>query len=75
MRAIGKVQQINSYAFDIEQLALANYKKAKITEMPVEVNYTREGSFSRIRFGAIVKMFGDTIKIWWDLRIRKKYSF
>lgn len=75
IRAIGKVQQINSYAFDIEQLALANSKKAKIAEMPVEVHYTREGSFSRISLGTIIGMFFDTIKIWWDLRIRKKYSF
>ena len=67
-------QQISSYAFDIEELALANSKGAKITEMPVEVHYTREGSFSRIRFGAIVKMFFDTLKIWWDLRIAHKYK-
>ena len=74
LRAIGKVQKINSYAFDIEQLALANSRKARIAEMPVVVHYVREGSFSRISIGAIFKMFGDTWKIWWNLRIRKTYK-
>jgi len=74
LRSIGKVQRINSYAFDIEQLALANSKKARIAEMPVVVHYVREGSFSRISIGAIFRMFGDTWKIWWNLRIRKSYK-
>ena len=74
LRSIGSVQKVNSYAFDIEQLALANYKKAVIREMPIEVHYARSGSFSRISLGAIFKMFFDTIGIWWNLRIRKKYS-
>lgn len=75
IRAIGSVQKINSYAFDIEQLALANSKKAVIREMPIELHYTREGSLSRINIKAIFKMFFDTIRIWWNLRVRKTYSF
>ncbi len=74
LRTIGSVQRISSYAFDIEQLALAHYKGADIREMPVEVHYVRTGSFSRIRIGSIFKMFFDTINIWWNLRVRKKYG-
>ncbi|MBR6485002.1 MAG: glycosyltransferase [Clostridiales bacterium] len=65
--------KVNGYAFDIEILALANSKGAVITEMPVRVGYTRDESFGRIRFKDIWKMFTDTIGIWWNLRIRKKY--
>ena len=74
LRAIGKVQQVRGYAFDIEELALANSTGAVIKEMPVEVHFSRKGSFSRISFGAIFRMFCDSIKIWWDLRIRKRYK-
>ena len=74
LRRIGKVQQVSGYAFDIEELALANSTGAVITEMPVEVHYGRSGSFARIKVGAIWKMFCDSIKIWWDLRVRKKYQ-
>ena len=56
------------------ELALANSTGAVITEMPVEVHYGRSGSFARIKVGAIWKMFCDSIKIWWDLRVRKKYQ-
>ncbi len=74
LRSIGKVQQIRGYAFDIEELALANSTGARIVEMPVEVHFGRNGSFARIKLGAIVRMFFDSLKIWWDLRIRKKYQ-
>ncbi|SCW69732.1 Glycosyl transferase family 2 [Ruminococcaceae bacterium YRB3002] len=74
LRRIGGVQMVDSYAFDIEQLALANSVGAVIVEMPVEVVYTREGSMSRIKIGAIFGMFCDTIRIWWKLRVKKAYK-
>lgn len=51
------------FAYDIEVLALANEKGAKIIEMPVTINFTREAGFSRIGVGDIVKVFSDTMKI------------
>ena len=48
-------------------------KKAKLVEMPVELNYTRGQSFGRIKFKDVWKMFTDTWKIWWNLRIKKNY--
>ena len=66
--------KVKGYAFDIEILALAAQQKATIIEMPVEVNYTRTESFSRIRVSDIVKMFTDTISIWWNIKVVKKYN-
>ncbi len=73
IREIAPLRRIDGYAFDIELLALASKKKAKLIEMPVELNFSRITSFGRIRFRDVWKMFTDTWKIWWNLRIRKNY--
>ncbi|MBR3341055.1 MAG: glycosyltransferase family 2 protein [Clostridiales bacterium] len=73
IREIAPLRRIDGYAFDIELLALATKKKAKLVEMPVELNYTRGQSFGRIKFKDVWKMFTDTWKIWWNLRIKKNY--
>ena len=73
IREIVPLRKIEGYAFDIELLALASKKKAKIIEMPVVLNYSRGESFGRIKFKDVWKMFTDTWKIWWNLRIRKTY--
>lgn len=75
IKRVVKVQQIKGFAFDIEQLALLNNLGATIKEMPVEVNFSRQESFGRIRIKDILRMFSDTLKIWWNLRIRKSYKF
>ena len=74
IRKIVKVRQIKGYAFDIELLALAAHKGATIEEMPIVLHYTREESFSRIKIRDIWKMFTDTWKVWWRLRITHKYA-
>ena len=73
IREIAPLRKIEGYAFDIELLALASKKKAKLVEMPVVLNYTRGQSFGRIRFGDVWKMFTDTWKIWWNLKVKKSY--
>ena len=73
IREIAPLRKINGYAFDIELLALASKKKAKLLEMPVELNFARGESFGRIKFKDVWKMFTDTWKIWWNLRIKKSY--
>ena len=73
IREIAPLRKIDGYAFDIELLALASKKKAKIVEMPVVLNYSRGESFGRIKFKDVWKMFTDTWKIWWNLRIAKTY--
>ena len=74
IRKIAPLRKVDGFAFDIELLALANKCGAKLVEMPVELNFTRGQSFGRIKFKDVWKMFTDTWKIWWDLRIRKKYQ-
>lgn len=64
--------RIKGYAFDIEILSLCIRKKAKILEMPVEINFQRLGT-GRIKIKDIIKMFSDTVSIWWNLVIRKTY--
>ena len=73
IRKLAPLRKVDGFAFDIELLALANKCGAKLLEMPVELNFTRGQSFGRIKFKDVWKMFTDTWKIWWDLRIRKKY--
>ena len=74
LREIRPLLKVEGYAFDIEMLMLAASRGAKIIEMPVKVEYTRNTSFGRIRFGDVWKMFTDTWGIWWDLRIAKRYG-
>ena len=74
IRKVAAVQTIHGYAFDIEMLALASKCGARLVEMPVKLNYTRNTSFGRIRTKDVIRMFTDTLKIWWNLRIRKTYS-
>ena len=74
IRKVAPAQTIYGYAFDIEMLALASKCGARLVEMPVILNYTRNTSFGRIRTKDVFRMFTDTWKIWWNLRIRKSYS-
>ena len=74
IRKVASAQTICGYAFDIEMLALASKCGARLIEMPVELNYSRNTSFGRIRTKDVFRMFTDTWKIWWNLRIRKSYS-
>ena len=73
IREIVPLRRIDGYAFDIELLALASKKKSSLIEMPVELNFTRGESFGRIKFKDVWKMFTDTWKIWWNLKIKKSY--
>lgn len=55
--------QTKGFAYDIEILAMANVYGAKIAEMPIVLNFTRETGFSRIGIGDIIKVFRDTFII------------
>lgn len=74
IKKVASLQKVKGFAFDIEQLAMANKLGAKIEEMPITLNYTRAASFGRIKFKDVFKMFTDTMKIWWELRVTKKYK-
>lgn len=55
--------QTRGFAYDIEILAIANLYGARIAEMPIVLNFSRETGFSRIGMGDIVKVFKDTFAI------------
>lgn len=74
IKSIVPIMTVKGYAFDIEMLALSVRRGAVIREMPVRVNYTRDQSFGRIKIGDIVKMFTDTLALWWNMRVMKKYD-
>lgn len=74
IKEIAPKLKTKGFAFDIEILALASEKGAKITERPITLEFKRNNSFGRIKFKDIWKMFTDTIKIWWNLKIRKQYK-
>ena len=73
IKKVAPLLRVSGYAFDIEVLALCSHEGAKIDEMPVEIVFKRNASFGRISIGDIFKMFGDTLGIWWNLRIRRSY--
>ena len=70
---IGMVKT-KGYAYDIEILAVAARQGYKIIEQPVELKYTRQKSFGRIRLKDIFKMAYDTLLIFFWLKIEKRYD-
>lgn len=73
IKEIAPKLKTSGFAFDIEILALASAQKAKIEERPITLEFTRGESFGRIKFKDVLKMFTDTIKIWWNLKITHRY--
>lgn len=72
IKPIARELKTSGYAFDIEILARANKIGCRILEMPVQLEYKRntEHGIPRIRIGDICSMFIDTLKIFWDIKIR-----
>lgn len=72
IKPIAEELKTSGYAFDIEILAKANQFGCRILEMPVRLEYKRglENSSVRIRIKDIFSMFIDTLKIFWDIKIR-----
>lgn len=74
IKEISPKQRVDGFAFDIEVLALASSMGATIKQMPVNIVFTRNESFGRIKVSDVWKMFTDTWKIWWNLKIRRNYK-
>lgn len=73
--ALKKILQkirIREYAFDLELMVCANKNKFKIVEAPIIVNPRRK--FRRIRAKDVLKIFRDTIKIFYRLYIVRYYD-
>lgn len=72
IKPIAEELKTSGYAFDIEILARANLIGCRIQEMPVQLEYKRgmDNGTARIRLKDICSMFIDTLKIFWDIKIR-----
>ncbi len=72
IKPIAESLKTSGYAFDIEILARATHLGCRIAELPVHLEYQRgmEQGASRIRLLDVCSMFFDTLKIFWDIKIR-----
>lgn len=72
LKPIAAELKTSGYAFDIEILARASQMGCRILEMPVCLEYKRglKNGTVRIRINDIISMFIDTLKIFWDIKIR-----
>lgn len=58
---------VSGFAFDVELLALAQKAGFQMDEYPVELTYKRTRSLERIKVMHILRMFTDTLKIFFEL--------
>ncbi len=63
---------VKRFAFDIEVLAVANRLGYKMTEAPVTLYFRRK--FGRVDLGEVLKIFRDTLAIFYRLRLRRYYD-
>lgn len=71
MEALGRML-VKAYAFDLELLAIAHQRGAKIAEAPVEINFGSK--FGCLKAHTIKTMAIDTLAIFYRLRILNYYK-
>ena len=59
---------VKRFAFDIELLALCQYRNYTIESHPIVLHYARGSNIGRIRLDTILSMFKDTIAVFWRLK-------
>ena len=59
---------VKRFAFDIELLALCQYRGYTIESHPIILHYTRGTELGRMNLDAILSMFKDTIAVFWRLK-------
>lgn len=62
------------FAYDIEILALICKKGYYISELPVKVVFSRSKGMERIHISDIINMFWDTIKVFYNIKIKHCYN-
>lgn len=62
------------YAFDVEILANAVNKGYKILEVPIQIIFSRNNPFGRIKLSDITNIFKDTAAIWYRIKIKHYYD-
>ena len=61
---------LKRFAFDLEVMVNLYLKKASVLEIPVDIKQKRSG----FKFWSVVKMFIDTLGVWWRLNVLKWYQ-
>ena len=74
IKSVMRLLVTERFAFDIEMLALLNRKGAEIVSAPVKLVYGRETRWGRIGVGDILNVFGDTLKIFGRIYIKRSYD-
>lgn len=59
---------VKRFAFDIELLALCQYRGYTIESHPIILHYTRGTELGRMNLDIILSMFKDTIAVFWRLK-------
>lgn len=65
---------VKKFAYDIELLAVANYRGYKIVDAPITLEFSRGNHMGRIRLKDIFYMLKDTLAIFYRLKIIRYYK-
>lgn len=73
LKAVIPLIKTKGYAYDIEILAALNTRGYRIMEMPVRLVFHRGNGMGRIRVRDIIKVFGDTLLIFYRANVKRYY--
>lgn len=73
LKSIIRLVKTQGFAYDIEILVALNSRKYRIMEMPVRLVFRRGQGMGRIKMKDIVKVFRDTLAIFYRVRFVKYY--
>jgi glycosyltransferase involved in cell wall biosynthesis len=65
---------VKTYAYDVELLATAVRFGYKVREIPVVLDYKRRITWGRIKPGDVLRIFADTLAVFYRLRILAYYD-
>lgn len=74
LKSVIRLVKTQGFAYDIEILVALNSRKYRITEMPVKLIFRRGQGMGRIKIKDIVKVFRDTLAIFYRANIEKYYQ-
>ena len=74
LKSIIRLVKTQGFAYDIEILVALNFRKYRIMEMPVRLVFRRGQGMGRIKMKDIVKVFRDTLAIFYRANIKKYYQ-
>lgn len=73
LKSVISLIKTRGYAYDIEILVALNSRGYRIMEMPVKLVFHRGNGMGRIRVEDIIKVFGDTVVVFYRMNVQKYY--